>query len=74
MSKFPRNIKPLKLIKALKKAGFFEDGARGSHIHLSHPDGRWTQVAVHTKPIPVGTLHAILRQTEISVEELLKLI
>jgi predicted RNA binding protein YcfA (HicA-like mRNA interferase family) len=74
MSKFPRNIKPLKLIKALQKAGFIEDGGRGSHVHLSHPDGRWTQVAVHAKPIPVGTLHAILRQAEISVEALLEFI
>ena len=74
MSKFPRNIKPQKLIKALKKAGFREDGGKGSHIHLSHPDGRWTQVAVHAKPVPVGTLHAILRQAEMSIEELLKLI
>lgn len=74
MSKFPRNIKPRQMIKALKKAGFIEDGGKGSHIHFSHPDGRWTQVAVHAKPIPVGTLHAILREAEITVEELLKLI
>ncbi len=71
MSKLPRNIKGKQLIRALKKLGFREETAKGSHQRLSHPDGRWTQVAVHPKPIPVGTLRAILKQAEISVEELL---
>lgn len=70
MNKLPRNIKPQKLIKALTRAGFREIGGKGSHIRLKHIDGRWTQVAVHQKPIPQGTLRAILRQAEIKIEEL----
>ena len=70
MSKLPRNIKPQKLIKALTRLGFREIGGKGSHIRLKHVDGRWTQVAVHQKPIPQGTLRAILRQAEIKIEEL----
>ena len=70
MSKLPRNIKPQKLIKALIRLGFREIGGKGSHIRLKHIDGRWTQVAVHQKPIPQGTLRAILRQAEIKIEEL----
>jgi len=70
MSKLPRNIKPQKLIKALIRLGFREIGGKGSHIRLKHVDGRWTQVAVHQKPIPQGTLRAILRQAEIKIEEL----
>jgi len=70
MSKLPRNIKPQKLIKALTRLGFREIGGKGSHIRLKHVDGRWTQVAVHQKPIPQGTLRAILRQAEIKTEEL----
>lgn len=70
MNKLPRNIKPQKLIKALTKAGFREIGGKGSHIRLKHIDGRWTQVAVHQKPIPQGTLRTILRQAEIKIEEL----
>ena len=69
MSKLPRNIKPQKLIKALTRLGFREIGGKGSHIRLKHVDGRWTQVAVHQKPIPQGTLRAILRQAEIKIEE-----
>ena len=70
MSKLPRNIKPQKLIKALIRLGFREIGGKGSHIRLKHIDGRWTQVAVHQKPIPQGTLRALLRQAEIKIEEL----
>lgn len=72
MSKLPRNVKGKQLIKALRKLGFVEESAKGSHFRLKHPDGRWTQVAVHPKPVPVGTLRAILKQSEISIEELVK--
>lgn len=70
MNKLPTNIKPLELIKALNKLGFVEKSAKGSHRRLVHPDGRWTQVAVHPKPIPTGTLHKILRQAELSINQL----
>ncbi|QQS39266.1 type II toxin-antitoxin system HicA family toxin [Candidatus Woesebacteria bacterium] len=74
MPKLPRNIKPKRLIKILIKLGFVEVGGKGSHIRLKHPDGRWTQVAVHAKPIPQGTLRAILKQAGISTKELAKLL
>lgn len=74
MTKLPRNVKGKELLKALRKLGFTEVGKRGSHVRISHPDGRWTQVAVHPKPIPQGTLRTIIRQADISVEELIKLI
>lgn len=67
MPKLPRNIKGKYLIKLLKKNGFIEVGGQGSHVRLKHPDGRWTQVAVHTKPIPVGTLRVIIRQSGIEL-------
>lgn len=70
MKKLPRNVKPKELLTALKKLGFSKVGGKGSHIRLKHPDGRWTQVAVHPKPIPQGTLRAILRQVKLTIEEL----
>lgn len=42
MSKLPRNLKPQQLIKFLIKLGFKEGKGKGSHIRLTHPDGRWT--------------------------------
>jgi predicted RNA binding protein YcfA (HicA-like mRNA interferase family) len=74
MSKLPRNIKGKQLVTALEKLGFQIVGKKGSHFRMSHPDGRWTQVAVHPKPIPQGTLRAILRQIELTVEGLLEAI
>ena len=73
MSKLPRNIKPQKLVNFLKKLGFQEIGGKGSHIRLKHQDGRWTQVAVHAKPIPVGTLRKILTQSKLTKNELEKI-
>lgn len=72
MNKFPRNLKAKDVLKQLHKHGFIEVGRRGSHVRLKHADGRWTQVAVHPKPIPVGTLKAILKQTQLSLEEFIK--
>lgn len=72
MAKLPRNVKGKQLIVILKRLGFKVVGKKGSHVRLFHPDGRWTQVAVHPKPIPQGTLRSILRQAQITTEELLK--
>jgi predicted RNA binding protein YcfA (HicA-like mRNA interferase family) len=74
MSKLPRNIKAKELIIFFEKEGFEIVGKRGSHLRFRHPDGRVTQVAVHPKPIPQGTLRTILRQVDISPEEFIKLL
>ncbi len=70
MSKLPRNVKPQKLIKFLVKLGFKEGKGKGSHVRLTHSDGRWTQVAVHPGPVPDGTLRKIIRQAELTEENL----
>lgn len=64
-------IKDRELIQVLKKLGFFEHPERGSsHLVFKHPDGRRTVVARHPgKNIPRGTLRAILRDINISIEE-----
>ncbi|MBI3342666.1 type II toxin-antitoxin system HicA family toxin [Candidatus Gottesmanbacteria bacterium] len=72
MTKIPRNVKGKELLRALGKLGFSKTGSRGSHVRLTHADGRWTQVAVHPKPIPQGTLRAILRQAELTVDQLIE--
>ena len=73
MIRVPRNIKPQRLIKFLEKLGFRQGRGKGSHIRLTHSDGRWTQVAVHPGPIPEGTLRKIIRQAELTEEQLLDL-
>ncbi|MDD5147356.1 MAG: type II toxin-antitoxin system HicA family toxin [Candidatus Daviesbacteria bacterium] len=73
MSNLPQ-IRPKDLFKALLKNGFMKDHQTGSHVYLKHPDGRFTSVSIHPRPIPTGTLRAILRQTKIKPEELKKLL
>ncbi|EKD90769.1 MAG: hypothetical protein ACD_30C00092G0037 [uncultured bacterium] len=70
MSKTPTNIRPKNLISFLEGLGFVTGKGRGSHIRLINPDGRWTQVAVHPKPIPVGTLKKIISQADLTEEDL----
>jgi predicted RNA binding protein YcfA (HicA-like mRNA interferase family) len=53
----------------LLRAGFLIKRQSGSHVVLRHEDGRQTYVAIHTKDIPDGTLKAILKQAEMSIEE-----
>lgn len=72
MPKLPRNIKPKILLNLLKSKGFIEVGGKGSHIRLKHPDGKWTQIAIHPKPIPQGTLRKILTQSGLKTEDLEK--
>lgn len=73
MSRLPQ-VRPKDLLKALLKAGFVKDHQSGSHIYLKHPDGRLTSISIHPKPLPKGTLNAILKQTKIKPEELKELL
>jgi predicted RNA binding protein YcfA (HicA-like mRNA interferase family) len=60
-----------RLIKALRKMGFEVIRRKGSHNFLQHVDGRCTVIPVHTgETIGRGLLSQIIRDCEISVEEL----
>jgi len=73
--KLPR-IDGQELIRALKRAGFEEQRQRGSHLHLRRAaDGRRVTVPVHKGQIvPLGTLRAILRDADISADDLQRLL
>lgn len=71
MTKLPQ-LKPKLSFKALLKVGFYEIRRKGSHRDLHHPDCRRTAIPIHTKPVGKGLLHKILKQTELSFEELKK--
>ena len=67
MSKLP--VVPGKtVIKALMKLGYYVRGRESSHIHLRHPIKRPLTIPDH-KEIARGTLRAIIRDAELSVEE-----
>jgi len=74
MTRLPR-ITGRELVNALKGAGFTVERTRGSHLFLKHADGRATAVPIHSgETIGPGLLRAILRDVEISVDELLRLL
>jgi predicted RNA binding protein YcfA (HicA-like mRNA interferase family) len=60
-----------KVLKALKRMGYYVRDQKGSHIHLRHPMKRPITVPNHD-PVARGTLRAILKDAEITVEEFLK--
>ena len=70
MTRLPRP-KGRELVRALEKAGFAVERSRGSHVFLKHSDGRTTTVPVHSgETIGPGLLRAILRDVELSADEL----
>lgn len=70
MSKLP-SLTPRKIIKVLEKKGFVLDRVKGSHHIYYHPETkRRAVVPLHKKDLPKGTLLEILKQANISKEEL----
>ena len=69
-------IKPGELIRALERLGFScTKKSKGSHFRYKHLDGRKTTVPVHKgKDISRGLLRKILRDIDISLGELKKLL
>jgi len=68
-------LKAGQVIRALEKAGFEVARQRGSHVRLRHLDGRVVTVPVHAgQDVGRGLLRKILRDAELSPEELVKLL
>jgi len=58
------------LIRALERLGWETVRQRGSHIRLRHPERRPFLVVPLHKELKRGTLRGILRDADISVDEL----
>ena len=69
-------LTPAKVLRALKKAGFYIHHTKGSHHVLKHADKPHLRVtlAFHDKDLKRRTLSSIIDQTELSPEEFLKLL
>lgn len=73
MSFLPQ-ISGQELAKALQKKGFALDRQSGSHLVFVRTDP-WSMVVVpNHRVVDKGTLRAILRQADVSVEELKELL
>ena len=75
MAKFPQVTAP-KLIAALGRDGWYETRRRGSHRVFRHPTKPGhVSVPLHQgKTLKTGTLHGILDQAGLTVEELRSLL
>jgi predicted RNA binding protein YcfA (HicA-like mRNA interferase family) len=74
MSRNPR-VTGADLIAVLERVGFRVLRIKGSHHFLRHEDGRSTVVPVHSgETIGPGLLHKILRDCQLTAEQLGKLL
>jgi predicted RNA binding protein YcfA (HicA-like mRNA interferase family) len=74
MSRTPR-LTGSDVLAALAKAGFAIIRIKGSHHFLRHQDGRKTVVPVHSgETIGPGLLHKILRDAQLTTEDLEKFV
>lgn len=74
MPKLP-SVTANEVIKALAKIGFKAVRQKGSHVRLKHEDKRVVTVPIHQgKTIGKGLLRKILRDAELTVDELIRLL
>ena len=74
MSRLP-NLRPQKIIRALKKGGFIEVGQDGSHLVLWHPIKKLkTGVPIHSKDTARSLMKEIIQQAGLTEEEFRKLL
>ena len=73
MSKLPL-ISSRELINALLKVGFEQTGQTGSHVQLRRNNPFAKTVIPVRREVPKGTLRRILRDVDMTVEELLNLL
>ena len=72
--KFPV-VNGLELVRDLQTIGFVSKRQKGSHLHLfRESDKRRVTVPIHKgKVIPIGTLKSILKDADMTVDQLRKL-
>lgn len=63
-------VKPKDLARALVKLGFSSRPGKGSHIIFFRDAGKQTSLPMHPKPIGKGLLAKILKQIDVSREEI----
>ena len=73
MSKLPR-LSATDVVKALTRVGYKFDRQRGSHIILVNEEKHKIAVVPNRKELPRGTLHAIITQSGLTVDDFLKLL
>ncbi len=75
MSKKLPAVKPKEVIRALEKVGWQVHRQKGSHVSM-HKEGISNLVVIplHTRDLPKGTLHGILDDVGLTVQQFLELL
>ncbi len=75
MSKKLPAVKPKEVIRALEKVGWQVHRQKGSHVSM-HKEGISNLVVIplHTRDLPKGTLHGILDDAGLTVQQFLELL
>lgn len=75
MPRLPRIPSSL-VIRALKRAHFYEFHQSGSHVQLKHPTKTNLRITIpfHRKDLTPKTLKSIITQAGLTVDEFLKLL
>jgi predicted RNA binding protein YcfA (HicA-like mRNA interferase family) len=71
------SVNAARLIRALQRAGFFVHHTTGSHYVLKHPSRPSVRIVVPyhgSADVKRSILRSILRQADISVEQLIRLL
>jgi predicted RNA binding protein YcfA (HicA-like mRNA interferase family) len=68
-----KNLKAKQIINALERDGAVLLRQKGSHMRFGYTDGRRVTVAVSNKPIPLGTIQDIFKQTGWTKADLVRL-
>ena len=68
------SISPRKLLKFLKKKGFYVSRQSGSHMILHHKEdvAKHVTLPIHNKDLKQGTLSSVLEQAGVERKELFK--
>ena len=68
------SLKPKDLARAISKIGFSKHHQVGSHATYKHADGRRVTIPLHNRELKKGLLHGILKDIELTVEDLKELL
>jgi predicted RNA binding protein YcfA (HicA-like mRNA interferase family) len=64
-------LRAREIVAALERGGFFIHHSAGSRVQLKHPDHPELRITVpyHSGDVPRATLHSIIRQAGLTVEQ-----
>lgn len=68
-------VTAIELLRALKRAGWYEVRQSGSHLRLRHDERpEDLTISMHRGDLPTGTLRAILKQAGLTPAQFLELL